>query len=79
MGDEINTENGAESENGTEGYITKSEVARRLKKTVRTIENWQAKGILPFYKAGRSVLFKWSDVEGHLRQNYRVCKRNGFK
>ena len=64
--------NGAEPE----GYITKEEVAKRLKKTVRTIENWQARGILPFVKAGRSVLFKWSDVEGHLQSNFRICRKS---
>ena len=58
-----------------EGYITKEEVARRLKKTVRTIENWQARGILPFVKAGRSVLFKWADVESHLQSNFRICRK----
>ncbi len=58
-----------------EGYITKAEVAKRLKKTVRTVENWQRKGILPFIKAGRSVLFKWSDCEAHLQQYFRVCRR----
>ena len=63
--------NGAEPE----GYITKEEVAKRLKKTVRTIENWQARGILPFVKAGRSVLFKWSDVESHLQSNFRICRK----
>jgi excisionase family DNA binding protein len=63
--------------NGTEpeGYITKEEVAKRLKKTVRTVENWQARGIIPFVKAGRSVLFKWSDVEGHLQSNFRICRK----
>lgn len=57
-----------------EGYITKEEVARRLKKTVRTVENWQRRGILPFVKAGRSVLFKWSDIEAHLQQNFRCLR-----
>jgi excisionase family DNA binding protein len=52
--------------NEPEGFITKEEVAKRLKKTVRTVENWQRKGILPFVKAERSVLFRWSDVVGHL-------------
>ena len=28
-----------------EGYITKKEVARRVKKTVRTVEHWQRRGI----------------------------------
>ena len=58
----------------TEGYITKEEVAKRLKKTVRTVENWQRRGFLPFIKAGRSVLFKWSDCEAHLQKNFRVCR-----
>jgi len=56
-----------------EGYITKQEVARRLKKTVRTVENWQRRGYIPFIKAGRSVLFDWPDVEAHLQKNFRVC------
>ena len=59
---------------GTDGYITKEEVAKRLKKTVRTIENWQARGIIPFIKVGRSVLFDWPDVQAHLQRNFRVCK-----
>lgn len=57
-----------------EGYLTKAEVAKRLKKTVRTVENWQRRGIVPFVKCGRSVLFKWSDVETHLQANFRVCR-----
>jgi excisionase family DNA binding protein len=55
------------------GYITKQEVARRLKKTVRTIENWQRRGYIPFIKAGRSVLFDWDDVVTHLQKHFRVC------
>src|SRR5262249_4184699 len=55
------------------GYITKEEVARRLKKTVRTIENWQRRGYIPFIKAGRSVLFDWDDVVAHLKKHFRVC------
>ena len=68
---EMHTENSAESANGPEGFITKGEVARRLKKTVRTIENWQSKGILPFVKAGRSV-FSSGLTWNHLQQNFRV-------
>ena len=55
------------------GYITKQEVARRLKKTVRTIENWQRRGFIPYIKAGRSVLFDWPDVQAHMQKNFRVC------
>jgi excisionase family DNA binding protein len=74
MANEIQNTQQAANGSQPEGYITKVEVAKRLKKTVRTVENWQRRGILPFIKAGRSVLFKWSDCEMHLHQNFRVCK-----
>ena len=51
-----------------EPFITKPEVARRLNKRVRTIDNWMQQGLLPYYKIGRSVSFKWSEVEQHLKQ-----------
>lgn len=57
-----------------EEYLTKKEVAKRLRKTVRTVEKWQRAGYLPYVKPGRSVLFKWADVEAHLQQNFRVCR-----
>ena len=57
-----------------EGYITKKELARRLKKTVRTIEHWQRKGALPYVKVGQSVLFNWDDVQAHLQSNFGVCR-----
>ena len=56
-------------------YLTKLEVAQRLRKQVRTIDNWMRKGFLPYYKVGRSVTFKWSDVQSHFDANYRVCLR----
>lgn len=58
-----------------EEYIVKDEIARRIKKTVRTVENWQRKGLLPYYKVGRSVMFKWSEVEKHLAETCRVGGR----
>lgn len=61
---------------GSESYINKVEVARRLNKRVRTIDNWMARGIIPYVKAGRSVLFKWSDVENHIQAHFRVCRMN---
>lgn len=58
-----------------EGYIGKTEVARRLNKTIRTVDNWMKRGLLPYYKMGRSVSFKWNDVEAHLKANCRVSLR----
>ena len=57
---------------GPEGFIKKGEVARRLQKQVRTVDNWMKRGLLPYYKIGRSVSFRWSEVEEHLRDTCRV-------
>jgi predicted DNA-binding transcriptional regulator AlpA len=58
-----------------EGYINKAECAKRLGKTVRSIDTYMAQGILPYYKLGRTVAFKWSEVDAHIRAHFRVCLR----
>ena len=63
----------------SEGYIEKAEVARRLNKTIRSVDNWMQRGLLPYYKIGRSVVFKWSDVEAHLTATCRVSRCTGHK
>jgi len=55
-----------------EGFIGKPEVARRLGRTVRTVDTWMKNGILPYYKPDRRVLFRWTDIEQHIIDNYRV-------
>ncbi len=40
-------------------YITKFEVAERLKVTTRTVEAWTARKWIPFLKVGRTVRFHW--------------------
>jgi predicted DNA-binding transcriptional regulator AlpA len=62
---------------GFEGYIDKPECARRLGKTVRSVDTYMAKGIIPFYKLGRTVAFKWSEVDQHIQAHFRVCLRSG--
>ena len=59
-------------ETKTEGFIGKAEVARRLGKTTRTVDAWMKRGILPYYKPDRCVLFRWSDVEEQIVRKYRV-------
>jgi excisionase family DNA binding protein len=56
-----------------EPFIAKPEVARRLNKKLRTVDKWMQQGLIPYYKIGRSVSFKWSEVEKHLRELCRVC------
>jgi excisionase family DNA binding protein len=58
-----------------EQYISKKEVAFRLGRDVRTIDNWMREGKLPFYKIGRAVAFRWSEVQSFLVANFRVCRK----
>jgi excisionase family DNA binding protein len=56
--------------------ISKTDVAQRLGKTPRTIEHWMRQGVIPYIKIGRgrraTVLFKWADIEAHLKANFGV-------
>ena len=72
-------ENPATGPNPSDVLLSKREVAGRLRITVRTVENWQQRGILPFVKVGKIVLFHWPDVLEHLRENFRVCRRTHKK
>jgi excisionase family DNA binding protein len=56
-----------------EQFLSKAELALRLKKTERTIDHWMRRGWLPYYKIGRCVRFKWSEVEAQLQKNCRIC------
>lgn len=60
-----------------EGFINKTEVARRLGKTTRTVDEWMRKGILPYYKPARCVLFRWSDVEEQIVSKFRMRRPGG--
>jgi hypothetical protein len=42
--------------------LTKQELAARLKKTPRCIEQWMRRGYLPYIKIAHTVRFKWHDV-----------------
>jgi hypothetical protein len=59
--------------------LTKKELAAKLKVTVRTIENWQADGLLPYLKISSVVLFHWPDVIHRLNSNFRVCRRGTLR
>jgi excisionase family DNA binding protein len=58
------------STSDTQGQLTQSaeeildklKLARRLDKSVRTIDAWMKSGRLPYIKIGRSVLFRWGAV-----------------
>ena len=59
-----------------ERYLSKMEVAARLGMTVRTVEHWMRRGIIPYVKIGKgrraTVLFKWAEIEVHLKKCFGV-------
>lgn len=55
--------------------VGKTEIAEMLGMTIRTVDNWMDRGLLPYFKIGRSVRFRRDDVLQHLNQSTRVCRR----
>jgi excisionase family DNA binding protein len=55
----------------TDDLLIKREVAAKLRRSVRTIDAWMREGKLPYFKVGRTVRFRWSDVLKKLA-DYRV-------
>jgi excisionase family DNA binding protein len=45
-----------------EPMVSKAEIAEMLSVSPRTVENWKADGVLPFYKLGRNVRYRRSEV-----------------
>ena len=58
-------------------YLTKPEVAQLLRLTTRAIDTWMARGLLPYYKIGRTVRFRLSDIQDHLNNNCKVAGTGG--
>ena len=50
------------SQSADEILLDKPGLARRLNKSVRTVDAWMKRGRLPYIKVGRSVLFRWGAV-----------------
>lgn len=61
-----------------EGFRSKAETARRLNCSLRTLDAWMNRGVVPYYKIGRKVAFRWSEVETALRERFLV-NRGGWK
>ena len=60
-------------EEGFEPFITKPVVAERMDVEIRTVTRLMRRGVLRYYKVGPMVRFKWSEVEGDLREHFHVC------
>jgi len=54
------------NQQGPEEYLTRNELAEKLKVSLPTINDWSKKGILKPYRLGNLVRFKKSEVEESL-------------
>ena len=44
-------------------FLMQKELAERLNKSVRTIQNWRHQGLLPFKRMGNSIFFHWGSIK----------------
>jgi hypothetical protein len=58
-----------------EKLLTKTDVARICQVTPRCVDNWQRKGLLVFYKFGRTVRFRLGDLQAHWDAHFRIGGR----
>jgi len=65
---------GRGSEPGDE-ILTKREVAARLKVSVRTIEQWQHDGHVPYLRISGVLLFHWPTVVKHLVEKFQIYRQ----
>jgi excisionase family DNA binding protein len=56
---------------GGERYLTDKEVAARLKLSRRTLQDYRNEGRIPYCQLGGKVLYRESDIQKLLEQNYR--------
>lgn len=53
-----------------EQWLDNEEVCKLLKVTKRTLQNYRDNFILPYTQVGKKILYKASDVQSTLEQNY---------
>jgi excisionase family DNA binding protein len=46
----------------SDSVLTKPELATRLRRSPRTVDSWMKQKKLPYFKVGKSVLFRWEHV-----------------
>jgi excisionase family DNA binding protein len=66
----------ATSHKPIEGWVTKKDVAKHLNISVRSVNNWMSKGVLPHIRLGQKrIFFKLSEVDEAINRQF---KRNGL-
>jgi excisionase family DNA binding protein len=60
-----------------ERLLTSKQVSSLLNVSPRTLANYKAKGLIPFYQLGRVVRYRYSDVIAHI--NGYTVKEGGLR
>jgi hypothetical protein len=68
MTDEATNQAPGSADISVEPYIDKREVARRLGRSIRTVNNLMRLGRIPYYKFDSRISFRWSEIEARLAQ-----------
>jgi phage terminase Nu1 subunit (DNA packaging protein) len=55
-----------------DGLLTRKGVAARCQVDVRTVDRWQAEGVVPFIKVGEVVRFHWPTTVAYLLAHFTV-------
>ena len=53
-----------------EMLLSEDEVARLFRVTVRTVERWRIDGLLSYRRIGRTIRFKWADLDDALDNRF---------
>ena len=46
----------------SDDLLVKRELAKKIRRSPRTVNLWMRQGKLPYLKIGKTVLFRWRDV-----------------
>jgi hypothetical protein len=55
------------------GMLTRQDLARQLRISTRTVDEWRQDKVIPCIKVGKIVLFYWPDVVSALREKYSIA------
>jgi excisionase family DNA binding protein len=58
-----------------ERWVNKKDVAQHFKISVRTVENWMKRGLLPYIRTGKNVRFKLSEADETVNRRIKVQGR----
>jgi excisionase family DNA binding protein len=62
-----------------EPVLKKQQAAEHLQVTVRTLEAWMRRGLIPYLKIGKTVRIRMSAVDAMLSERHEVRRRSRFR